>query len=585
MLMKMVRWPLVVLTLMGSIAWAQVESRLDRSDIAEGETFTLVITQPVAANGGQFNLNVRRPSHAPLEQDFNVLGINNSSRVVANGNQSSGKLEWIYTLQPKRAGQLTVPALTIGQQQSPAIPLTVKPARNYQIDRGQQLFARPEVSDTNPYVQQQVLYTVKVFLNGRLGLSDFNMSQPTGKFAVQPLNEESRYRTAIGGEAFDVVERRWALFPQQSGELTITAPEFVAEFGGPSFFSRRSQKRLDIDDSTLTVQPQPAGFNGALWLPAKEFNVTASVSPPADEAAGYQTGEPITYTLSTTARGLTAAQLPEPPTPQLNAARAYPEDPIEKQGEQGGDIIGQRQRRIAIVPTRGGTLTLPAVELPWWNTETNRQETFRLAPFELQIAAAPVVATAPVQPTDSAAPISAAPSTAHPAHWMESRLWFFSTVLLLLLGLVAAALRWLQRNRDKEQQWLNRDNSEETKTMGLSARWHSLRSTLQGSGLSGKGDSDSVTKALASWSQAKWPEAGNHSPIAIAERLDPQGQMPELRRELGYIDQCQYGSNDNSGARWHGKQAWQALQAAVETEQPEPSAKRGALPGLYTKAN
>lgn len=566
--------PLALLIAVTSTALAAVDARVDRSNIAVGETFTLVIAHPITSNSGQFNLSIRPPSHRPLLQDFDVLGRNNSNQLIS---QNKASIEWIFTLRAKKAGAVTIPALEIDGQSSPEIPLNIKPARNYKAEPNQPMFAHTEVDEPNPYVQQQTIYTVKVFLSGEMGMSNYDMGQPEGPFVVQPFSKESRYRTEINGKAYDVVERRWALFPQQSGTLAITAPEFIAEFGGPSLFSRRSQKRLVVGDSTLDVRPQPNDFKGALWLPAKGLNISANISPPADKTAGYQTGEPITYNLTVTALGLTSAQLPTPVAPQLKGSRVYPEDPVDEQGERAESIIGRRQRRVAIVPSTAGELTLPAIETSWWNTETNRQETARIEPLSIQINAAPAAPAEAISANSNQAP-AAAPAA--PRSWMENRLWFFATVALLLAALALLIRRWLQRRRDMEQQWLNRDNSKETQTMGLSARWHSLRNALQGTGLSNRSSSEAAAKALASWSQARWPEAGAHSAVAIAERLDPQRQMPELHRELGFIDQCRYGREGDS-AQWHGKQAWKALEAAVEATPASTKKANAGLPELY----
>ena len=37
-------------------------------------------------------------------------------------------------------------------------------------------------------------------------------------------------------------------------------------------------------------------------------------------------------------------------------------------------ITARQVTVVGIVPTRAGTLTLPEISIPWWNTQTDREE-------------------------------------------------------------------------------------------------------------------------------------------------------------------------------------------------------------------
>ncbi len=68
-------------------------------------------------------------------------------------------------------------------------------------------------------------------------------------------------------------------------------------------------------------------------------------------------------------------------------------------------LIGSREDREALVPTRAGSLELPAVDVVWWNTHEDHLERTSLPARTLQVAINPSLAVdTPATPTVITAP-------------------------------------------------------------------------------------------------------------------------------------------------------------------------------------
>ena len=86
-------------------------------------------------------------------------------------------------------------------------------------------------------------------------------------------------------------------------------------------------------------------------------------------------GEPLTRTLTLLAKGTTVGQLPE-----LNAAKiddqlkTYPDQPVLQEQKKADGLIAFREEKIAIIPSKAGSYKLPAIEIPWFNTQSQKME-------------------------------------------------------------------------------------------------------------------------------------------------------------------------------------------------------------------
>lgn len=101
--------------------WANLEATVDRTRIESDETFVLTLTTDKTKMFSS-------PDIQPLEQDFVILGRNQSSQTSIINGQSSSSTRWNYTLAPRREGTLTIPAIRLGKEVSQPISIEVFPS-------------------------------------------------------------------------------------------------------------------------------------------------------------------------------------------------------------------------------------------------------------------------------------------------------------------------------------------------------------------------------------------------------------------------------------------------------------------------
>ncbi|MFZ1795531.1 MAG: BatD family protein, partial [Dokdonella sp.] len=425
-------------------ASAAVRAWLDRSSMQLGETVTLNVESD--------DSTAAEPDFSALLGDFNSLGTQSSRQISMSNGATSAKTVWAVGLEPKRAGSLTIPAFTIGGQSSDPLSLTVLPAPiGAQGKPGDTLFVEVSADPLNPYVQQQVRYTVKLYFAVNLG--DGSLDEPTAANAVvQKLGRDKQYTASLHGQSYHVLERNYALTAEKSGPLSVPALNFrgsAVDNSDPTGFFRRGRTVTARSDALqLDVRAKPASWGSAPWLPAASLMISDESQLPAE----IQVGEPLTRTLKLRAQGLGFEQLPELEIAAPQGAEVYADKPQTQTRDDGSWLYGERTRKFAIVPTRPGTLTLPALEVQWWNTTGERMETASLPAREIKVTGAAVTPSTapPIEPSPSPSSTTATTGQApviypSPAGGAELRFWRWSSALLGGLWLLTMALWWRSR--------------------------------------------------------------------------------------------------------------------------------------------
>ena len=95
--------------------------------------------------------------------------------------------------------------------------------------------------------------------------------------------------------------------------------------------------------------------------------------------------EPLTRTVLIYAKGLRGEQLPELPVPDYGTIKTYPDKAQTNTGFDGTWIVGTREEKYALVPTRPGSVTVPGIRIPWWNIESAKWESAELPPRTLKV--------------------------------------------------------------------------------------------------------------------------------------------------------------------------------------------------------
>jgi len=345
---------------------AEITAQVDRDNLHMNETFQLVLEASGSIDDD--------PDFGPLEQDFDIVSRSQSSNIsIINGSYSK-TTKWSLTLMPKQAGVITIPSIAFGKDRSPQLQVTIKPAGAPGTGKGDNLYLEVDASTSQAYVQGQVLVTVKMLSSDNISQYGINDLQHEGvDVVVEQLGDDKQYRTYRNGKAYLVLERHYALFPQAAGSLHILPFRGEVQVGGGSrslfdpFGGRSQVKRVRSRGLDISVSGIPQGYTGNTWLPAKELQLVEEWPDAKNGKPVFKVGEPVTRTLSLMADGLTSAQLPTLAQASIDGIKQYPDQPTLHDNKKASGIIGIREERIALIPTRPGSYTLPAIEVPWWN--------------------------------------------------------------------------------------------------------------------------------------------------------------------------------------------------------------------------
>ncbi len=546
--------PILVLFFMFPIGlWgAEITVRVDRNPVSVNESFQLTFSATEEPDG--------EPDFRPLEQDFSILNQSHSQQSSWVNGQVSQTVSWVLDMMAKQSGTFTVPEIAFGRDQSQSLSLTVlSQTPNKAISRDDDLFLEVEVSPQTVYVQSQLIYTVKLYR--RVQMSDGRLSEPELDGAViQKLGETKNYHTTLQGVDYAVSEIRYAIFPQHSGVVTIPPVALVAEvvqnsqprFNG--FFNRAFTKtrRLVSEAVTLEVKPATADFPGRYWIPSEQLYLQETWPESADE---LKVGEPVTRTLSLLAKGTTVAQLPQLfQTEVPNGLKAYPDQPLLKEQPQEDGILALREEKIAFIPSEPGRFVLPAIEIPWFNTQTQQVEFARLPERVLSVAGAAKsqsVENLPVTDEQSASEKTSAVTVSEPGESTDS-VWMWVSLFLAMGWLTQ--MGWSAYRQKKQQLPIQPSVSEPQLKLN--------RVLEQAKQACRNQDAQQCKEALLNWARL----SGLNSLAALARTCpeDLSEEIIELNRML-YTDETQ---------SWQGERLLQALKiyrpAARASDQQKP---------------
>lgn len=378
----------MLLLLSAAVPATTITVSIDRDPVVLNESFVMTFESDGSVDDD--------PDFSPLNTDFQVLSTGESSNMtIVNGKVSSSK-SWTLNVIAKHTGILKVPSIAFGSDRStPASIKVVKEAPGSTAANDREIFLEVDATPKDPYVQSEVIYTVRLYRS--VATANASLSDPpdvTGATAVvEKIGEDKSYDTRRGGKLYGVVERRYAIYPQGSGDLTIEPLVFQGQVSnGMSFFSNpfgRQPRTVVVrsDPVSLSVRAIPKTFTGGQWLPAKEITLTEEWS---QYPLKFKVDEPLTRTLILTAKGLTSSQLPELPAWQSPDFKQYPDQPKLEEEKKISGVIGKRVEKIAMIPSRAGTYALPEINIPWWNTVTNKMEYATLPERRIEVVSSSV---------------------------------------------------------------------------------------------------------------------------------------------------------------------------------------------------
>lgn len=527
---------------------AEIVTSVDRNPVNKDESFKIFFTAAEAPDSD--------PDFTPLENDFTVLNQSQSSSASLINGTYSKTIRWAVEVIPKKSGNVVIPAIIFGDDTSKPHEITVNETASNNTDESKadaDIFLEVKATPEQPYVQSQVIYTLRVYR--RVNVAQAEMSEPTLEDAViEKLGEDSNFNSLVNGVSYLVTERKYAIFPQKSGELRINPLALTAEVivdGQPDFrdfFGSRmtKTKRVMSKEVVLDVKPKPISFNGKDWLAAEKLVLTQEWS---GDIQALKVGEPITRTLTLRGNGTTVGQLPELSATKTDSnLKVYPDQPVLNEQKQPDGISASRQEKIALIPATAGKHVLSAIEIPWFNTHTHSVEVAKIPAVTLNVVGG-VENQSAVQPSsktsDPVAPaLTPELNKQHPiAIQLEAQNYWPWVSLCLAFGWLATVILFLLKKPKNQiaKAKLNREVKHETEVKECIKM---LKNACD------KSDIQAAKTALLNWGKLKF-KANNLG--EISRFCDAP-----LKDEITQLNQSLYGRDATS---WNGKKLMQAFMA------------------------
>ena len=435
---------LTMLVVLSPMARAQqpLQAFVDQTNITINDVITLTLRLDVSLGNTKPQLN-------GLNLNFEQVGGLSSRSTYTNTNGNiQAWTEYSLMLRPLTTGTLTIPAFRIGAQTTDPIQITVSDGASAATGSNDDIFLKTTISKTESYVQEQLLFTIRIYYS--VGFDQgAQLSAPEVQNAVvQQLGSDNNFQEVLNGISYNVTERRFVMFPQQSGDFVIPPIFFNATVGRRGginrFFNTRAPVReinLTSESHTVNVKPQPDTFDGMTWLPAADLKLEETWT---GDLNNIHVGDAITRNVTLTTTGLSSSLLPGVEYQDLPGLRFYPDQPVREDSADANGVTGKRSEGTAIVASQGGEFVLPEVKLPWWNTKEDRLEVATLPAKTIMVLPA-------INSTGGTAPTAIAPGDAQAVPptggdnggipggnplWITTTvifaaLWAFTTLMLL----------------------------------------------------------------------------------------------------------------------------------------------------------
>ncbi len=543
-------------------AMATTTARVGRNTVSVSDSFQITFETDQSID--------QEPDFSALSSDFDVMSKSKSTSInIQNGSMQRAS-RWILDLMPKREGRLVIPAIVIGDESSNPVNMIVEgQSRSANNPVSGEIDLEVDIDNLEPYVQGQIIFTVR--LVHAVSISEGNLSEPavtTGDALIQKLGDDVSYETRRGPDRVGIIERRYAIFPQNSDKLVIGPVRFEGRIATSSQFgfdpfARGRIVRKQTDPVELNVKPVPADFSGATWLPAKRLLLVDNSPGISGE---YRVGEPFTRVLTLQATGLSSSQLPKIEIPVPDTVKAYPDQPVLENRNGDDGMVGSRQEKIALIPSQTGTIILPAIEIPWWNTDTQQMEIAKLPTKTIEVLPA-VGGTAkrPAQETQAAEQPSPELAAAKIVTLADggNKLWPWLSLALALAWLLTV-LGWLwSRRRGRATAAPSQKPRAENQLLAA------LQKTCEAN------DAEASKANLLEWAALKWPGSRTRSLGELAAQFDG-----DLQVQLHQLSQKLY--SPGRGA-WDGRALWTNFSRREPT--PPPKTMQPQLEPLYYQDN
>lgn len=183
-----------------------------------------------------------------------------------------------------------------------------------------------------------------------------------------PAKSTSATSKRIDGATWAGVRRVYMLYPLQAGAFSIPAQSFVLTYADPE---TNAPKTAGFSSPSIrfdaVVPPGAEALNPPLIARGLEL------SQDIDGAGSLSPGDAVIRIITARIKGTTAILIPPLTGPVPDGAiKAYLQDPVVSDTEDGGSLSGSRSETVTYLAQAPGRSELPAVRIRWFDLEAGK---------------------------------------------------------------------------------------------------------------------------------------------------------------------------------------------------------------------
>ena len=253
-------------------------------------------------------------------------------------------------------------------------------------------FVRTIVSRSKVYEQEALVATIKLYTRASdLALQNVTMPSFEG-FVTQeielPQDRSYELENYKGKNYKTAVLRKYLLFPQRSGEITINEGKYevalvvfqvVNGFFGPTRVPQQVEQTLVSPAVKINATPLPAGRPASYAGAVGSFTFSGELS-----ANKVKANEALTLKLHVKGTGnLKFMQNPSPEFP-ADFETYDPQVNLDMRVSEGG-VSGTRTIEYTIIPRFAGSFKIPPVEFSYFDVKSGSYKTLSTGEFEIEV--------------------------------------------------------------------------------------------------------------------------------------------------------------------------------------------------------
>lgn len=464
-------WALMA-CLFAPFAAAELTLQLNSLKVEENERIQLTLR--IDRNGVE-----EPPNFDALKKDFTILGRpSRTSKFQSINGRITGWTDWTLQIQPKRTGRLVIPPITYEGETSLSQSILVSPL-DPKVKRTLQkrVFFETSTVPEKPYVQAQITFTRRLLYSQ--GTQIYGEIPDTPKIesaVVIQLGTPKSRKVQRFGKPYSMIEQRYAIFPESSGQLTIPGANVTGSIRTiVNNRIRRNSLSVNADPINIDVQGVPAAYPADQpWFPAEDVQIIDAwdIDPLV-----FTVGEPINQSVIVSSAGSTGSIIP-PLDYQLPTShfRIYPEQPNISDNPADDNVLGVRSQAFSLIPIAAGTVELPEVELTWWDTKAEKVRVARLASRSVNVNGESVVeqTTSVDGETTGNEPAPNRFDPVDPAEQLDDKTWLRLGLWIAGLFALIIAFRWFLRSGLPSPTKLLQRSRNESPRRALRALQHSI---------------------------------------------------------------------------------------------------------------